>query len=434
MSRTIVVTADDFGLARSTTISILRAVDMGAVSQVSVIANGSDVPYALSEWQKRKKLLSLAVHINLTEGKALSSPKNIPHLVDESGAFRHSPLSLLCATLFATFSLRKHLQQELKEEITAQLKTVQALAGSDVALSVNSHQHVHMIPMVFDMVSKLHDVWHFSSVRLCREPLFIPECPFVEYGITGLARSWSLNALSLVNMFFTQKNVLPVNDCVIGTLTSGKLTYVSVQRALAEVVRQYKERVEIITHPGEIVQEEIRDWKGDRAWHSSLWRERERELMQSTPFKKLLHSFVDGSFVYPSSSLLQAGRYLCAGGIVAATSVLVLYFFTDFVGLWYMGSAVCAAVVSVVLSFTLQKFWTFSKRGHKDTVRELMLFFGNAFLNFVTNIVLLYLLVEYADVWYVGAQVIALGVIAVLNFFTYRYVIFKKKHVVQHTV
>ncbi len=427
MSRALVVTADDFGLTRSTTNSILGAIDSGAVNAVSVIPNGDDVEYALAEWEKRKANVSLAVHINLTEGKALTGAADIPHLVDSSGAFSYSPFSLLFKTLFSTGTTRTKLKEELSLEITAQIQKVRAVVGADAPLALNAHQHVQMIPLVFEVIAELHQTSPFSSIRVCRENIFMPEIPLGAYGIQGLLRFFGLNILSIVLASRIQKEVLPVPQNVIGILTSGALTHTSVERGLAEAVRLEKTRIEIITHPGVTEVQEIYAWRGDQAWHASPWRKQEQGLVQHSSFKTLVASFKEGSFTHSPSHFLQVARYVCAGGTVALVSVLAVYFFTDIVGLWYIGSAVCASAISVMLSFVLQKFWTFSKRGHKDTVRELVLFFGNTFLNFITNLVLLYLLVEYAGVWYVGAQVIALCVIAVLNFFMYRYVIFPKR-------
>jgi putative flippase GtrA len=311
--------------------------------------------------------------------------------------------------------------------MTAQVDKVRTMVGAGVPLAINAHQHVHMIPLVFEALTILHKTVPFSSIRVCRESMFVPEISLREYSITGGLRFFGLNILSLVLASHIRKQQLPVHDSVVGILTSGALTHTSVQRSLAETVRLERARVEIVTHPGKAESHEVHSWNGDREWHVSPSRERERDMLQSASFKTLAASFVDGSFAYAPSHVLQVGRYVCAGGTVALISVLMVYFFTDIVGLWYIGSAVCASVVSVMVSFVLQKFWTFSKRGHKDTARELMLFFGNTFLNFLTNIILLYVLVEYAHVWYVGAQIIALAVIAVLNFFMYRYIIFPKR-------
>lgn len=326
MSRILVVTADDFGLSRSTTASILSTVDRGAVNAVSVIPNGSDVEYALAEWQKRKQHLSLAVHINLTEGKALTEAARIPHLVDSSGAFCHSPFSLLFKTLFAIGTFREKIKEELSLEITAQVNKVRTMAGADVSLAINAHQHVQMIPLVFEVVVMLHEALPFSSIRVCRESAFIPEVSFGGYGTTGILRFFGLNVLAVVLSSRIQKDQLPVHDSVVGILTSGALTYKSVQRGLAEAVRLEKAQVEVITHPGATTPEEVQVWSGDREWHTSVWRKRECSLLESEPFKTLVSSFENGSFAYAPSHFLQIARYVCAGGTVALVSVLMVYF------------------------------------------------------------------------------------------------------------
>jgi predicted glycoside hydrolase/deacetylase ChbG (UPF0249 family) len=89
----IIVSADDYGLSEGITTNILDAVDHGAVSNVSIIANGTGFEHAIREYRKRRGL-SLTVHLNLMEGRSLCQIDQLPDLVDEQGVFRHSFQSL----------------------------------------------------------------------------------------------------------------------------------------------------------------------------------------------------------------------------------------------------------------------------------------------------------------------------------------------------
>jgi predicted glycoside hydrolase/deacetylase ChbG (UPF0249 family) len=104
----IIVSADDYGLSEGITTNILDAVDHGAVSSVSIIANGTGFEHAIREYRKRRGL-SLTVHLNLMEGRPIFPTDQLPDLVDERGAFRHSFQSLYLLHLRADRARRAKL-------------------------------------------------------------------------------------------------------------------------------------------------------------------------------------------------------------------------------------------------------------------------------------------------------------------------------------
>src|SRR6185503_4948132 len=145
--KNLIISADDYGLTESVTDSILEAVDQGVVNSVSILANGEAVKYALQEYEKRKDRLSLSVHLNLTEGLALSSSDRIPHLVNTSGRFIHTPFSLFRRYIFSSRKERSELSSEIALELKAQWKHIRDTVPVEAA---DSHQHIHMLPFVFD--------------------------------------------------------------------------------------------------------------------------------------------------------------------------------------------------------------------------------------------------------------------------------------------
>ena len=71
MKGRVFINADDIGLSRGVTDTILQVADAGAIDGVSIIATGEAFPYALAELHKRPQIV-IALHANLTEGKALT--------------------------------------------------------------------------------------------------------------------------------------------------------------------------------------------------------------------------------------------------------------------------------------------------------------------------------------------------------------------------
>lgn len=268
MQRTITITADDFGLTRGITDTILETVDKGPVTLVSIIPNGEAVEYAIDQYKKRSEHLTLAVHLNLTEGKALSSPQEIPHLVDARGVFKHSVAGLWCSYIFSSRASRVALRAEVRAEMGAQLSAIRTALGTG-ALAVNGHQHVHLIPFVSDVLVTLPNI---ASIRTVQEPFQWRWSP------TALFAYSVLTSLSGRAARIARSRGIATNDSFIGFLNSGHMT----KKIFRDGLSRTKGSVEVLFHPGSATAGELISWQGSRAdlrWHYSPWRTNERETL-----------------------------------------------------------------------------------------------------------------------------------------------------------
>src|SRR3989338_7769623 len=115
-------------------------------------------------------------------------------------------------------------------------------------------------------------------------------------------------------------------------------------------------------------------------------------------------------------------------GILAAVIHLgILYYLTDFLGVWYVGSTMIAYAIAFLFSFSLQKFWTFQESGFDKIRWQAPIYFIVGAINLGLNGVGIYLVVEKLHIWYILAQIIVSGLIAIESFVIYRYFIFKKE-------
>ncbi len=423
----IIVTADDYGLTRGITDSIIGVADKGGLTCVSVIPNGYAVDHALDQWQKRKAKLSLSIHFNLTEGKALSDPYSIPHLVNVRGEFQHSPFWLLLKSIFLFGGTKEQFMAEIEKELLAQREYISARVGG-IELAADGHQYVHMIPLVFRVFARMHSKKKFSYIRIPLEPFFIPHRFSPTIFTKGLARHLTLNSLALVNKPIATLFNMPCTDFFVGTFLSGQLDLTTIRSVLGEIQKKKGSIIEIVFHPGEATLGELENWGGDIKWHYSSWRARERETLESSEFAVLLRSFLEDSVTYIDSSASRIKRFFIAGIIATTTNVSLLYLLTEFLGLWYIISGTIAFIVSTIVGFLLQKFWTFSHDSLLYLHKETILFILNNFLGLVFTITGLYLLVEYVGLWYLVAQILLLVFVATWNFFIYSLVIFKSNH------
>lgn len=405
MTRTIIITADDYGLSRGVTDSILETVDLGPVKRVSILANGCALPYALAEYDKRKGHLELVVHLNLTEGKALSVPADVPHLVDADGRFRHSVGSLWFSHLSASRRVRDAYRAEIRLEAERQIALICEAIGAE-AIPVNGHQHVHLLPFVADELAQLPAV---SSLRSVCEPCYVVGLPSLFHGIVRPVMRLLSRRASIASH--------AGNERFVGFLYAGRMT---LERALKGLGRIPSGRVEVLFHPGSALPGELDSWTGDTAWHYAPQRLVERRALTSQASAALL----DESY-QPNNAYTTVFRFIVSGSLSVIVALSLLYAFTEWAKLWYVLSASIAFACSTAVSFVLQKFWTFDDRHTARVSSQVTAFIVLNLINLALNAVGIYVVVEWLHIGYITAEILVAGTIAFWSFFIMRSVIFK---------
>ena len=155
-----------------------------------------------------------------------------------------------------------------------------------------------------------------------------------------------------------------------------------------------------------------------RRYKSGLQMVYEASVTQS--FFSRLTAFV--KVLFRSNKLL---RFIIAGGTAASSQILLLYVFTDILGVYYLYSSGLAFAVDLIISFILQKTWAFRDRGIETVHIQFFKYVLVALSGLLLNTVLMYLWVSMLSIWYIVAQIITGVIIAVYNFLMYRKFIFK---------
>ena len=119
-------------------------------------------------------------------------------------------------------------------------------------------------------------------------------------------------------------------------------------------------------------------------------------------------------------------KFGIAGVIATATHFALLIILTDMFGLWYLASTSLAFLVAFMVSFFSQKFWTFRDKEKEGMYKQMGGYFLVVSSGMVVNASGMYALVDYAGLYYLFAQVIMSGLVAIYNFIMYRFVIFKR--------
>ncbi len=119
-------------------------------------------------------------------------------------------------------------------------------------------------------------------------------------------------------------------------------------------------------------------------------------------------------------------RYLISGGLATLTNLVTTAVLAAYTTLHYLVVVSIAVAISIVVSFTLQKLFTFRNFEHTQTVSQFIGFVIVALINLGVNDLIVYLLVHVTTThWLVLDQAIASVVIACYSFFLYRYGIFR---------
>ena len=123
-------------------------------------------------------------------------------------------------------------------------------------------------------------------------------------------------------------------------------------------------------------------------------------------------------------------KYIISGGTATGVSLVLLFALTDWLGIWYLASAVISFFAGFFTSFFLQKFWTFSNNGQKLIKRQMAVFLLITSTNLLVNTLFMYVLVDIFKVWYMLAQVMITALIAFWNYNAFRLFVFKPVKIV----
>jgi chitin disaccharide deacetylase len=228
----LVVTADDAGLHPGMTAGALAAHDAGIVTAVSVSANGRAFADAVARLRTRPGL-DAGIHLTLVGESPLAAPAEVPSLLGRDG--RLLPAWPVFVRRWLLGQVRPdHVEIEMRRQIERLLATGLPM------LHVNAHQHLHVLPGLFELVLRLAVEHQIPWMRIPAEPAAaFPASP-------RAAQIALLNALGRR----ARRRLSPAGPRAagrtIGVLTAGHLSVEALSRSLD----QAGEISELVCHPG----------------------------------------------------------------------------------------------------------------------------------------------------------------------------------------
>jgi predicted glycoside hydrolase/deacetylase ChbG (UPF0249 family) len=175
------INADDAGLDQDIDIAILELLKKGAINSCSVASNGDNFINFINEF-KSMQFKSIGIHLCFTDNEKALTGQSI--LTNQEGKFL-SRYKLIWRSIYSPRKTLKALEQELNAQI-------EKVRYSNLMIShFDSHQHLHLIPLVSRLVIKLVKK-HNSSLRV---PIIVkPTARLSSFLIIPLSFSLRLRA------------------------------------------------------------------------------------------------------------------------------------------------------------------------------------------------------------------------------------------------
>ena len=249
----VIVHADDFGRSAGITDNMLKCLGAGIVTSVSLPANGYGYDYAVDILKNRKDL-RVSIHLDLVEWKPVSSAEDIPLLVDKNGFFSNSFFSLWFRYLVGTNEKRKRMREQVAKELDAQIsKIIQSFSkAASFEVNIDSHQHVHFVPFVFDALLSLIDKHHIKYIRLCNEPFsfcFKGQEWYKNYLGLNLTKHLLLKLLSAKYAPMLDKMGVTHPNYFVGVLFTGRMSVDYIRAVFDRITPNRDDVVEVLLHP-----------------------------------------------------------------------------------------------------------------------------------------------------------------------------------------
>jgi len=118
-------------------------------------------------------------------------------------------------------------------------------------------------------------------------------------------------------------------------------------------------------------------------------------------------------------------KFFIAGSMAGGTDLAFLFLFHGIFHWPIVPSTSLAFIFSFLVSFTLQKFWTFRNFSQDKAASQFILYILNAIIGLNLNGYFMHLLVNKVNVWYILAQIIVNLAIGFYNYLIYKSIVFK---------
>ena len=276
----LIISCDDLGISEEINLSIRECLNKGVATSSSIIANGNFYNHALENVINNSPNNFYGLHLNLTEGKALSK-NNTNIICDKNNEFKISARKYFLLNFYrSNNNLKNAVYEELKDQIKKVLSDGIKLSHFD------SHEHIHHSPWLFKIITVLGKEFKINKIRFVNEKIILK-----TYFKDMFYKIMSLNYLKhlIINICNTKiKNSLISPEYFFGILNSGKLKKDELFLYLDKI--NLNKTIELCVHPANQVIDKIKFQKevSYNSFYISKNRFYEKDFLLSNEFSNFL--------------------------------------------------------------------------------------------------------------------------------------------------
>ncbi|XP_030903751.2 carbohydrate deacetylase [Melopsittacus undulatus] len=251
----LIVTGDDFGYCPRRNQGIVDCFLAGAVSNVSLLVNGSAAADAAE--LARRYNIPIGLHANLSEGSPVCEAlKTNSSLLNQDGFF-HGKMGFRTALSKGLLNM-----SEVKQELKAQVELFHELTGH-LPPHMDGHQHVHVLPEVRHIFAEVLEEYGIKYTRVPIEP-GLHKCDWILPSLMEFYLGVEEDSFNTVDVFTSHGIRWP--DIYIGLTTMGKNMSVSnIWSAIDSAITEFTSKapsptdptpqsrtvtIELMVHPG----------------------------------------------------------------------------------------------------------------------------------------------------------------------------------------
>lgn len=272
--------ADDYALTLNTSKDMLECMQKGRLDSISIVPNMSCFAECMELLYDRIPELPflplLSVHLDFVEGRSLAGREHTPDLTKQGSDLMGLGWGGLFAASYLPYK-RKRIKAQLKREIKAQLakgqgavrRCMEIAAESGIpcgqkGLRIDSHQHAHMIPVVWEAVLEVvrEEGYALEYIRNSKEPLgiFMTDVSLYKtYRPVNFVKNRLLSLYSHKADRFCKESGME-RMYLWGLVMSGRMDKGRIDRLYGKMKRKAEKdgrTLEILFHPGITLPEEV---------------------------------------------------------------------------------------------------------------------------------------------------------------------------------
>lgn len=124
----------------------------------------------------------------------------------------------------------------------------------------------------------------------------------------------------------------------------------------------------------------------------------------------------------------SAAKFVVTGCFTGGLEILLLFILHGIFNLGLIKATSMSFALCFLISFSLQKIWTFRDRSGDKIFRQMLMYFAIGFINLNLNGVLMHGLANILGIWYLLSQLLVNFILAGSNYTFYKFIIFRKKN------